>query len=66
MKEEIEETFEKALKEFCSKQWDKHIEDINKEKDVFITGMAFNLMKMVEFNSMNDRLIITLRKDIQK
>jgi hypothetical protein len=62
----LAEQINKSLKEFVSKEWDKHIEALNREKDVWIAGMVLNITKHMDIQNFGEKIIITLKKDVQK
>ena len=66
MEKLILEGINKALTEYVSKEWDKHIAELNRDKDVWIAGVVLNLTKQMNIDSMGQNIIITLRKDVQK
>jgi hypothetical protein len=53
-----------ALKEHLNGQFEvlkkKLVEDLDKEKDIIISGLALNLMKQVRYDMRQNELVITI------
>lgn len=61
MEKQIEKAIQEAVKEFVSKKWDEHIEQLKKEKDVYVAGIALNLMREVNISTFSDNVTITIK-----
>lgn len=63
IEKEIIDLIDKKLTEEVSKEFDKKIEELIKRKDEIVCGLILNIKKQIDIQSMNENIIITLRKD---
>jgi hypothetical protein len=58
----IKQNLEEALKKYIGAKFDEYIEKLKTERGAWVASSFLDIMKTVDFQSLGDRYIITLRK----
>lgn len=58
----LRDAVSKAIQENVEEEFDRKIKELQGEKSRIVAGVLLNVMKMVDFQQMQDRIIFTVRE----
>ena len=58
----IIEIIEKELKKLAEKRFQEMVEQLNREKEVLLSGMLIDIVRELDLRVFEDRLVITVKK----